>query len=246
MALIEVEEVRHSYSIGGGLVWALDGVSLTIERGEFVAVTGPSGSGKSTLLHILGCLDNPTAGTYRLDGSDVGSLHDDTLAAVRGRSIGFVFQAFNLLPRTTALENVELPLVYRRVRAAERRRRALTMLDRVGLSDRALHTPAELSGGQQQRVAIARALISEPLVLLADEPTGALDSRTGQDIMAIFRRLNEEGLTIVLVTHDPAIAACASRIITFRDGRVASDNLRSQRCYPSDTAPLSELAHHVH
>jgi putative ABC transport system ATP-binding protein len=245
MALIEVEEVGHSYRIGGGLVWALNGVSLTIEKGEFVAVTGPSGSGKSTLLQILGCLDNPTAGTYRLDGCDVGTLHHNALAAVRSRSIGFVFQAFNLLPRTTALENIELPLVYRRMRAAERRRRALIMLDKVGLSDRGLHTPAELSGGQQQRVAIARALINEPLVLLADEPTGALDSHTGQDVMAIFRRLNEEGLTVVLVTHDAAVAACASRTVTFRDGRVVSDSLPLQRLSDSDTALLPGLAHHV-
>lgn len=238
MALIEVEKVRHSYRVGGGLVWALDDVSLTIERGEFVAVAGPSGSGKSTLLHILGCLDNPTAGAYRLNGFDMGALHHDALAEIRNRSIGFVFQAFNLLPRTTALENIELPLLYRRMRAAERRRRAELMLDKVGLSDRAFHTPSELSGGQQQRVAIARALINEPAVLLADEPTGALDSRTGQDVMAILRHLNEEGLTMILVTHDAAIAACAKRVISFRDGRVVSDVSPPQSRTHSDAAIL--------
>jgi putative ABC transport system ATP-binding protein len=224
MPLIEVEGLRHSYCLGGGLVWALDGVSLTIHRGEFVAVMGPSGSGKSTLMNILGCLDRPTRGRYRLDGADIGRLHHDALAAIRNRNIGFVFQSFNLLPRASALENVELPLVYRRMWTGRRRRCALAMIDKLDLADRARHTPAELSGGQQQRVAIARALVTEPLLLLADEPTGALDSRTGQEIMAIFRRLNSDGLTIVLVTHEAEVAAHAHRIVTLRDGRVVSDN----------------------
>lgn len=222
MALIEVEELRHSYRVGGALIWALDGVSLTVQQGEFVAVRGPSGSGKSTLMNILGCLDRPTEGRYRLDGVDVGRLHHDALAAIRNRSIGFVFQSFNLLPRASAQENVELPLLYRRMWAGKRRRHSLAMLEKFGLANRARHKPAELSGGQQQRVAIARALVTEPLLLLADEPTGALDSNTGREIMAIFRRLNSEGLTIVVVTHEAEVAANADRVVTFRDGRVVS------------------------
>lgn len=222
MALIEVEELRHAYRIGGALIWALDGVSLTIQQGEFVAVRGPSGSGKSTFMNILGCLDRPTEGRYLLDGVDVGRLHHDALAAIRNRSIGFVFQSFNLLPRASAQENVELPLLYRRMWPGKRRRRSLAMLEKFGVANRAIHKPAELSGGQQQRVAIARALVTEPLLLLADEPTGALDSNTGREIMAIFRRLNSEGLTIVLVTHEAEVAASADRIVTFRDGRVVS------------------------
>jgi putative ABC transport system ATP-binding protein len=224
MPLIHTEGLRHSFRVGGTQVWALDGVSLTIEQGEFVAVMGPSGSGKSTFMHLLGCLDTPTAGRYCLDGIDIGNLGRDALADIRNRSIGFVFQSFNLLPRTTALENVEVPLLYGRMRPADRRRRALALLDELGLSDRAGHAPAELSGGEQQRVAIARALVNEPMVLLADEPTGALDTRTSQEIMAIFQRLKRErGLTIVLVTHEADIAAYADRIVTFRDGRVLAD-----------------------
>ena len=222
MALIEVEELRHSYRVGGALIWALDGVSLTIQQGEFVAVRGPSGSGKSTFMNILGCLDRPTEGRYRLDGIDVGRLHHDALAAIRNHSIGFVFQSFNLLPRASARENIELPLLYQRMWPGKRRHRALAMLEKFGLANRESHKPAELSGGQQQRVAIARALVTEPLLLLADEPTGALDSNTGREIMAIFRRLNSEGLTIVLVTHEAEVAANADRIVTFRDGRVVS------------------------
>jgi putative ABC transport system ATP-binding protein len=241
VALIETDALRHSYRVGRGLVWALHDISLIIEQGEFVAVMGPSGSGKSTLMHLLGCLDTPTAGRYWLDGLDVGGLNGDALAAIRNRSIGFVFQSFNLLPRTSARENVELPLLYRPMRSAERRRRALALLDEIGLSDRADHTPAELSGGQQQRVAIARALVTEPLVLLADEPTGALDTRTSREIMSIFRRLNrEDGLTIVLVTHEAEIAAHASRVITFRDGRVVADGARPPLSASVDPAAYPE------
>ena len=233
MALIETEALRHSYRAGRGLLWAIDGISLTIEQGEFVAVTGPSGSGKSTFMNILGCLDTPTEGHYRLNGVNVRSLDRDALAAIRNRRIGFVFQSFNLLPRTTALENVEVPLLYSRMHTGESRRRARALLDDVGLSDRAGHTPAELSGGEQQRVAIARALVNEPLVLLADEPTGALDTQTSSEIMAIFRRLNREhGLTIVLITHEPDIAAQAGRVVGFRDGRVVVD----RSCLPRSTA----------
>jgi len=233
MALIETEALRHSYRAGRGLLWAIDGISLTIEQGEFVAVTGPSGSGKSTFMNILGCLDTPTEGHYRLNGVNVRSLDRDALAAIRNRRIGFVFQSFNLLPRTTALENVEVPLLYSRMHTSESRRRARALLDDVGLSDRASHTPAELSGGEQQRVAIARALVNEPLVLLADEPTGALDTQTSGEIMAIFRRLNREhGLTIVLITHESDIAAQAGRVVGFRDGRVVVD----QSCVPRSTA----------
>jgi putative ABC transport system ATP-binding protein len=233
MALIETEALRHSYRAGPGLLWAIDGISLTIEQGEFIAVTGPSGSGKSTFMNILGCLDTPTEGHYRLNGVNVRSLDRDALAAIRNRRIGFVFQSFNLLPRTTALENVEVPLLYGRMHTGESRRRARALLDDVGLHDRAGHTPAELSGGEQQRVAIARALVNEPLVLLADEPTGALDTQTSREIMAIFRRLNREhGLTIVLITHEPDIAAQAGRIVGFRDGRVVVDRL----CLPCSAA----------
>jgi putative ABC transport system ATP-binding protein len=202
---------------------------------------GPSGSGKSTFMHLLGCLDTPTAGRYCLNGVDIGGLGCDALAAIRNRSIGFVFQSFNLLPRATALENVEVPLLYRRMRSVEGRRRALALLEEIALSDRAGHTPAELSGGEQQRVAIARALVNEPMVLLADEPTGALDSHTSQEIMAIFQRLNREhGLTIVLVTHEPDIAAYAERIVTFRDGRVVTDRRRPPNSTPAASASLSE------
>lgn len=241
MPLIRTEALRHSYRVGGRLVCALDGVSLAINQGEFVAVMGPSGSGKSTFMHLLGCLDTPTGGRYCLNGVDIGSLGRDALAAIRNRSIGFVFQSFNLLPRTTALENVEMPLLYREMRSFDGRRRALALLEEVDLSDRAGHTPAELSGGEQQRVAIARALVNEPVALLADEPTGALDSHTSREIMAIFQRLNREhGLTIVLVTHEADVAAYAERIVTLRDGRITTDARNPPSSTASASASLSE------
>ena len=244
MPLIETEALRHSYRVGGGLVWALDGVSLTIERGEFVAVVGPSGSGKSTFMNLLGCLDTPSAGCYRLDGVEISRLRRSALAAIRNRTLGFVFQSFSLLPRATARENVELPLLYSRVPGSERRRRALALLDQLGLAHRARHAPAELSGGEQQRVAIARALVNRPMVLLADEPTGALDTQTSHEIMAIFQRLNrEDGLTIVLVTHEADIAACAGRVVTFRDGRIIADERHSASCQLSRSAADASAAH---
>jgi putative ABC transport system ATP-binding protein len=220
---IQITDVTKTYRMGAIEVRALNGVSLEINAGELVAIMGPSGSGKSTLMNILGCLDVPTSGSYRLDGEEVARLNDDQLATVRSRKIGFVFQQFNLLPRTPAIEQVELPMVYAGV--GDRRRRALAALDAVGLSDRAHHKPTELSGGQQQRVAIARALVNEPSIILADEPTGALDTHTSQEIMAIFQRLNrEQGLTVIFVTHEPDIAYHTRRIIQLRDGLIVSDD----------------------
>jgi len=223
MALIEVAGLTREYRLGEVRVPALRGVDLTVGRGEFVAIMGASGSGKSTFMNLIGGLDRADAGTCRLDGVDVARLADEALAALRNRSLGFVFQNFSLLPRATALENVELPLLYARVPAAERRRRAHAMLARVGLAERAGHRPAQLSGGQQQRVAIARALVNEPPLILADEPTGALDSHTSLELMALFQALNDSGITLVLVTHEPDIAAFAGRIIRFRDGRIVED-----------------------
>ncbi len=223
-ALIQMRGITKVYRTGGLVFRALRGVSLTIERGEFVALMGPSGSGKSTFLNTLGCLDRPTSGQYLLDAQDVGRLSRNQLAALRNRKIGFVFQNFNLLPKTTALENVELPLLYRRGRILDRRRRALAALEMMGLASHARHHPNQLSGGQQQRVAIARALVNNPEIILADEPTGALDSRTSIEIMAIFQHLNREsGITLLMVTHEADIAAHASRIIRFRDGRILDD-----------------------
>jgi putative ABC transport system ATP-binding protein len=222
--VIQIEDVERVYRITEDLaVHALDGVSLRIQRGEFVAIMGSSGSGKSTLMNILGCLDAPTAGRYLLDGVDVRDIHEDDLADLRNRKIGFVFQSFNLVPRTSAVANVELPLAYAGLGRAERRRRAAAALAAVGMEDRMDHLPSELSGGQQQRAAVARAIVTNPAIVLADEPTGNLDSHSTADILAIFERLNAEGRTVVLITHEPDVAARARRIIRLGDGRVLSD-----------------------
>jgi len=221
--LIETRALTKVYRMGGEEVHALDGVSVAIEKGEFVAVMGPSGSGKSTFMNLVGCLDRPTGGEYLLADRRVSELAGDELADARNRHIGFVFQHFNLLARTPAVENVELPLVYAGVEKSERRRRAMHMLEKVGLAERAAHHPGQLSGGQQQRVAIARALVTEPLLILADEPTGALDSRTSLEIMALFQALNRQGMTVVLVTHEADVARFARRILRFRDGRILRD-----------------------
>jgi len=221
--IIVTEGLTKDYHLGPHTVHALRGVSVTIERGEFAAVMGPSGSGKSTFMNLLGGLDTPTAGRYVLDGEDVAGLGSDRLARVRNAKIGFVFQQFNLLPRTSALENVALPLLYAGLGARERRARARARLADVGLADREDHHPSQLSGGQQQRVAIARALVNDPSVMLADEPTGNLDTRTSVELLALLQGLNRGGLTIVLVTHEPYIAAYAGRVLTFRDGRLRGD-----------------------
>jgi putative ABC transport system ATP-binding protein len=222
--VIVTRQLRRDYDMGGETVRALRGVSVAVRRNEYVAIMGPSGSGKSTLMNLIGCLDTPTEGEYWLNGTQVSRMSDDQLARVRNREIGFVFQTFNLLPRATALHNVELPLVYAGIPAAERRRRATEALERVQLGERIHHRPNELSGGQRQRVAIARALVNTPSILLADEPTGNLDSGTSEEIMRVFAELAEQGQTVIMVTHEPDIAAHARRVIVLRDGLVASDS----------------------
>jgi len=226
--VIVARGLKREYDMGGEIVRALRGVDLAIARNEYVAIMGPSGSGKSTLMNLIGCLDTPSAGEYWLNGTQVSSMTDDALAQVRNREIGFVFQTFNLLPRSTALQNVELPLVYAGVGAAERRRRATEALESVQLGERLTHKPNEMSGGQRQRVAIARALVNNPAILLADEPTGNLDSQTSEEIMRVFEGLAEHGQTVVMVTHEPDIAAHARRVVVLRDGLVASDESQAQ------------------
>ena len=223
MPVLELRDVRRTYGTDGGEVHALAGVDLTVDEGDLVAIMGASGSGKSTMMNILGCLDVPTSGTYLLDGIDVATLGERELARVRGRRVGFVFQAFNLVPRMSALANVELPMAYAGVRPSERRRRARAALELVGLGDRATHAPNELSGGQQQRVAVARSLVNAPRLVLADEPTGNLDSRSTAEVLDIFGRLNDAGRTIVLITHEDEVAAACRRVVRMRDGRIVAD-----------------------
>lgn len=237
--VIRIEGLRKDYVLGVETVRALRGVDMLIERGDYVAIMGPSGSGKSTLMNVIGCLDTPTAGEYWLNGSAVSQLTDDELAHIRNREIGFVFQTFNLLPRATALHNVELPLIYAGVSSADRRKRAMDVLEHVGLGDRVTHKPSELSGGQRQRVAVARALVNRPAILLADEPTGNLDSRTSQEIMALFEQLHEDGQTIILVTHENDIADHARRVVVLRDGIIESDRLNESRRVNSDDVEVA-------
>jgi putative ABC transport system ATP-binding protein len=227
--VLELTDVRKTYTSGSLEVEALRGITMSIHTGEFVAVMGPSGSGKSTLMHILGCLDVPTSGSYRLAGDSVAELDDVELAEIRNAAIGFVFQQFNLLPSMSAWRNVELPLTYAGVAPAERRRRALAALDRVGLADRVDHRPGELSGGQQQRVAVARALVTDPALILADEPTGNLDSTSSADVLGLLAELHASGRTIVLITHEPEVAAAAQRVIQIHDGRISDDALAVRR-----------------
>jgi putative ABC transport system ATP-binding protein len=226
LPVIELSGLSKTFAMGGETIWALKGIDLTVRPGEFVAVMGTSGSGKSTLMHILGLLDSLTNGRYRLDGEDVSAIGREQRADIRNRKIGFVFQSFNLLPRSTAVENVELPLLYRRPAVQNRRERALEALKMVGLADRSDHEPRQLSGGQQQRVAIARALVNRPAIILADEPTGNLDTRTGNDIMKLLDTLHDNGITVILVTHDPDIGRRAGRRIVLKDGVIESDRSR--------------------
>ncbi len=234
MSLIEVSSLSKVYEMGLETVYALRDVSLAIEKGEYVAIMGPSGSGKSTLMNLLGCLDTPSGGAFMLNGTEVSEMDDDELADIRNREIGFVFQTFNLLARSTALHNVELPLVYAEIDKETRRERAMEALEQVGLADRVTHRPNELSGGQRQRVAIARALVNRPAIILADEPTGNLDSKTGVEIMALFEELSQRGNTIIVVTHEEEIARHARRIIRIRDGLIAAD----ERVDPKDRASV--------
>ncbi|MBZ4649446.1 ABC transporter ATP-binding protein [Thermosipho sp. (in: thermotogales)] len=221
--VFEMNQVKKIYKMGDVDVKALDGISFKIKKGEFVIIMGPSGSGKSTTLHIMGCLDKPTSGNVYIDGVDVSKLNDKLLAKIRGEKIGFVFQQFNLLPRLTALENVELPMMYKGVPLKKRRKRAKELLELVGLGDRINHKPTQLSGGQMQRVAIARALANEPSYILADEPTGNLDSKSGEDILEIFKRLNKDGMTVVIVTHDPELELLGNHVIFLRDGKIQEE-----------------------
>ncbi len=234
--MIRIENLCKVYSMGDIEVKALMDVNLRIDNGEFVSVMGPSGSGKSTLMNILGCLDKPTSGKFFLDGEDVSELDDNALAGIRNQKIGFVFQSFNLLPRMTALHNVELPMIYSGIRGEKRIKMAKAALEKVNLSDRIFHQPNELSGGQRQRVAIARSLVNNPSIILADEPTGNLDSASGEEIMDIFKLLNDEGVTILLVTHEKNIAEYSNRIVTFHDGRIIDDYLKKSRVSPDKGA----------
>lgn len=242
--VIRTVGLQKHYQLGAELVRALRGVDLVISRNEYVAIMGPSGSGKSTLMNLIGCLDTPTAGEYILNGQPVSGLDDDQLARIRNREIGFVFQTFNLLPRSTALENVELPLVYAGIPRADRRERATRALQEVELGDRLGHRPNELSGGQRQRVAVARALVTRPSILLADEPTGNLDSRTSEEIMTLFGRLHAEGQTVIMVTHEPDIAAHAERVVVLRDGSISEDRRQAARSASADEA-RSPVLHEV-
>jgi putative ABC transport system ATP-binding protein len=240
--LIDIRDITKVYEMGQEKVHALSGVTLAVRRGEYLAIMGPSGSGKSTLMNLIGCLDTPTSGSYILNGREVGTMSDDELAAIRNQEIGFVFQTFNLLPRTNAIQQVELPLVYSGLARKERRERALRALEAVGLSDRMNHHPSELSGGQRQRVAVARALINDPSILLADEPTGNLDSQTGAEIMALFDDLNARGNTIVLVTHEEDIAAHARRIVRLLDGKIRDDGPNERPAARARAAAAAEAA----
>ena len=237
MAIIETKDLWKTYEMGAEKVHALQGVSMAIEKGEYVAIMGPSGSGKSTLMNLIGCLDSPSKGSYLLNGKQVSEMNDDELARIRNEEIGFVFQTFNLLPRATALHNVELPLIYAGVPSKTRGERANQALDKVELGDRKSHRPNQLSGGQRQRVAIARALVNQPAILLADEPTGNLDSTTSEEIMRVFEGLAEQGQTVIMVTHEPDIAAHARRVIVLRDGLISSDDRRATVIKSAGIAP---------